>query len=151
MSFFSSAINDKTKRVRRQILLEIQNKSKTIDHVFFVSQQLATPLLTGTDFCILLEAMIGFWRKKVTLTVDRQRKTDFVYKMTGATARDGEPSDRDSSQTENSVYSLDRPTCTIMTLQGWTLPYAQPNWQIDRSSVSAPWVKICIGVMESLM
>jgi hypothetical protein len=83
-----SAFSDKTKRVTRQILLEIQFKSKVIDHVFFVSQQLATPLLTGTDFCILLEAVIDFSRKKVTLTVDGQtEETDFVYEMTGARAR----------------------------------------------------------------
>ena len=98
-----SAFSDKTKRVKRQILLEIQFRSKVIDHVFLVSGQLATPLLIGTDFCTLLEAVIDFSRKKVTLIIDgRREEVDFVDEKIGAGARDCNPSDRDSRQTANS-------------------------------------------------
>jgi hypothetical protein len=120
-----SAFSDKTKRVKRQILLEVQFRSEVIDHVFLVSGQLATPLLIGTDFCTLLQAVIDFSRKKVTLTIDgRREKVDFVYDKIGAGTRDANPSDRDSKQTANSqsVHSpnmnhkdsagLDRTLCT---------------------------------------
>jgi hypothetical protein len=54
-----SAFNDKSRRVKRQILLPVKLGTVTIDHVFLVSPQLLTSAILGIDFFINTAAIIN--------------------------------------------------------------------------------------------
>jgi hypothetical protein len=45
-----SAFNDKSRRVKRQILLPVKLGTVTVDHVFLVSPKLLTSAILGIDF-----------------------------------------------------------------------------------------------------
>ena len=55
-----SAFGGKSKRIRRQVMLELKFGNNHIDHVFLISEQLVTPILVGLNFCIDQGLVIDF-------------------------------------------------------------------------------------------
>jgi hypothetical protein len=75
-----SAFGGKSKRIRRQVMLELEFENNRIDHVFLISGQLVTPILFGLNFCIEQGLVIDFSRRKFTLDVDGEAlELDFAY------------------------------------------------------------------------
>jgi hypothetical protein len=55
-----SAFNEKSRRVKRQILVHVDLGTVCIDHVFLVSSQLLASAILGVDFFISTSAIINF-------------------------------------------------------------------------------------------
>jgi hypothetical protein len=47
-----SAFTGRTKRVKRQALVQLQIDNVSLDQIILISPQLVTPLLLGMDFCM---------------------------------------------------------------------------------------------------
>ena len=64
-----SAFNERSKRIRKQALLEIQTGDSTVDHVVLLSPQLLTDSILGLDFLIDHAAEISFPDRTVSLKI----------------------------------------------------------------------------------
>ena len=76
-----SAFNDKSKRVKKQALLEVNIGDTKLDHVVLLSAQLLTEAILGLDFLINYEAEISFPERRITLRVNEEV---FNFEFTGA-------------------------------------------------------------------
>ena len=67
-----SAFNDKSKRVKKQALLEVNIGTTKLDQVVLLSAQFLTEVILGIDFLINYEAEISFPERRITLTVNEE-------------------------------------------------------------------------------
>ena len=67
-----SAFNDKSKRVKKQALLEVNIGGTKLDQVVLLSGQLLTEAILGLDFLVEYEAEISFPQRKITLRVNEE-------------------------------------------------------------------------------
>jgi hypothetical protein len=65
-----SAFNDKSRRVKRQILVPVKLGTVCTDHVFLVSSQLLTSAILGVDFFINNSVIINFPGRCALFKVD---------------------------------------------------------------------------------
>jgi hypothetical protein len=72
-----STFNDKSWRVKRQIILPVKLGTVSIDHVFLVSPQLLTSVILGTDFFINTSAIINFPERCAVFQVDNETRHSF--------------------------------------------------------------------------
>ena len=76
-----SAFNDKSKRVKKQALLEVNIGGTKLDQVVLLSAKLLTETILGLDFLINYETEIIFPERKITL---RLNEDVFNFEFTGA-------------------------------------------------------------------
>ena len=76
-----SAFSDKSKRVKKQALLEVNNGGPKLDQVVLLSAQLLTEAVLGLDSLINYEAEISFPERRITLIVNEEV---FNFEFTGA-------------------------------------------------------------------
>jgi hypothetical protein len=67
---FVSAFNNKSKRVKKQRLLEVNTGETQLDQVVLLSAQLLTEAILGLDFLISYEAEISFPERRITLRIN---------------------------------------------------------------------------------
>jgi len=67
-----SAFNDRSKRIRKQALLEIQIDDSTVDQVVLLSPQLLTNAILGLDFLIDHAAELSFPDRTVSLKINEK-------------------------------------------------------------------------------
>ena len=67
-----SAFNERSKRIRKQALLEIQIGDSAVDQVVFLSPQLLTDAILGLDFLVDNEAEISFPNRTVSLEINEK-------------------------------------------------------------------------------
>ena len=67
-----SAFNERSKRIRKQALLEIQIGDSTVDQVVLISPQLLTDTILGLDFLIDHAAEISFPDRTVSLMINEK-------------------------------------------------------------------------------
>jgi len=65
-----SAFNERSKRIRKQALLEIQIDDSTVDQVVLLTPQLLTDAILGLDFLIDHAAEIRFPDRTVSLMIN---------------------------------------------------------------------------------
>ena len=75
-----SAFNDKSKRVKKQAMLEVNIGGTKVDQVVLISTQLLTEAILGLDFLINYETEISFPERRITLRVHEV----FNFKFAGA-------------------------------------------------------------------
>jgi len=80
-----SAFNDKSKRVKKQALLEVNIGTTKLDQVVLLSAQLLTEVILGTDFLINYEAEISFPERRIALTVN-EGVFNFQFASAGETS-----------------------------------------------------------------
>jgi len=76
-----SAFNDKSKRVKKQALLEVNIGGTKLDQVVLLSAQLLTEAILGLDFLINYETEISFPERRITLRVHEEV---FDFEFAGA-------------------------------------------------------------------
>ena len=76
-----SAFNDKSKRVKKQALLEVNIGGTKLDQVVLLSAQLLTEAILGLDFLINYETEISFPERRITLRVHEEL---FDFEFAGA-------------------------------------------------------------------
>jgi hypothetical protein len=76
-----SAFNNRSKRVKKQALLEVDIGSTKLGQVMRLSTQLLTEAILGLDFLTNYQAEISFPERKVTLRADEEV---FNSEFTGA-------------------------------------------------------------------
>ena len=81
-----SAFNEKSKRIKKQALLEVKIGSLKIVQVVLLSAQLLTEMILGIDFLTNYEAEISFPERRLTLRINEE-KVSFRF------AQEGEGSD----------------------------------------------------------
>ena len=65
-----SAFNNKSRRVRKQALLEFSIGNTKVDQIVLLSSQLLTDAILGIDFLISYEAEISFLGRSITLRIN---------------------------------------------------------------------------------
>jgi hypothetical protein len=65
-----AAFSRKTHRVRKQVFLTLKFGDIHIDQIFYVSEQLQTPMLIGYYFCITNGIILDFQKGKLILQND---------------------------------------------------------------------------------
>jgi len=80
-----SAFNDKSKRVKKQALLEVTIETTKLDQVVLLSAQLLTEVILGIDFLINYEAEISFPERRIMLTVN-EGVFNFQFTSAGETS-----------------------------------------------------------------
>jgi hypothetical protein len=110
-----SAFGGKSKRIRKQVMLELKFENKRIDHVFLISGQLVTPILLGLNFCTEQGLVIDFSRKKFALNVDGEAlELDFASATKAHNAsKVGDPECRQVSEVKH--LPTPQPTLTQTT------------------------------------
>jgi hypothetical protein len=73
-----SAFNDRSKRVKKQALLEVNIRGTNLDQVVLLSAQLLTEAILGLDFLINCEAEISFPERRITLRVNEVFNFEFT-------------------------------------------------------------------------
>jgi hypothetical protein len=76
-----SAFNNKSKRVKKQALLEVNIGGTKLDQVVLLSVQLLTEAILGLEFLINYEAEICFPERRITPRVNEEI---FNFEFTGA-------------------------------------------------------------------
>ena len=76
-----SAFNDKSKRVKKQALLEVNIGGTKLEQVVLLSAQLLTEAILGLDFLINYGVEISFPEQRITLRVNEEV---FNFEFTGA-------------------------------------------------------------------
>jgi hypothetical protein len=76
-----SAFNDKSRRVKKQALLEVNTGGTKLDQVLLLSAQLLTEAILGLDFLINYETEISFPERRITLRVNEEL---FIFEFVGA-------------------------------------------------------------------
>jgi len=79
--YLVSAFNDKSKRVKKQALLEVNIGGTKLEQVVLLSAQLLTEAILGLDFLINYGVEISFPERRITLRV---KKEVFNFEFTGA-------------------------------------------------------------------
>jgi hypothetical protein len=72
---WESAFTVRTKRVKRQTVIQLQIDNILIDQIFLISSQLVTPLLLGVDFC-MDNLVIDFPKKTIIINADEESATE---------------------------------------------------------------------------
>jgi len=65
-----SAFSNRSKRVKKQALLEVNNGDTKLDQVVLLSVQLLIEAILGLEFLINYEAEIGFPERRITPRVN---------------------------------------------------------------------------------
>ena len=76
-----SAFNNKSKRVEKHTLLDVNIEGTKLDQELLLSAQLITEAFLGLDFLINYEAEINFPERRITLRV---KEEVFNFEFTGA-------------------------------------------------------------------
>ena len=75
-----NAFNNKSKRVKKQALLEVNTGGTNLDRVVLLSAQLLTEAILGLDFLISYGAEISFPERRITPRINEEI---FIFKFTG--------------------------------------------------------------------
>jgi hypothetical protein len=73
-----SAFTGRTKRVKRQGLIQLKVNNNLLDQIFLISSQLVTPLLIGKDFCMDNHVVIDFPKKAILINADAKESATEV-------------------------------------------------------------------------
>lgn len=65
-----SAFTGRTKRFKRQALVQIQINNVSFDQIILISPQMAKPLLLGMDFCMDNNVVIDFPKETIVISAD---------------------------------------------------------------------------------
>ena len=71
-----NAFTGRTKRVKRQALVQLQINNVSLDQISSISTQLVTPLLLGMDFCMDNKVVIDFPKKTIVIKADDESATE---------------------------------------------------------------------------
>jgi hypothetical protein len=74
-----SAFNDRSKRVKKQAMLEINIGDKRVDQIVLLTNKLLTDAILGLDFLISCDAEISFPGRKVSLMINGEMHNLEVY------------------------------------------------------------------------
>ena len=78
-----SAFTGRTKRVKRQALIQLRIRNISVDQIILISPQLVTPLLLGMDFCVDNRIVIDFPKETIIINTNDDESATEVNLVNG--------------------------------------------------------------------
>jgi len=125
-----SVFTGRTKRVKRQALVQLQIYNVSLHQIILISPQLVTPLLLGMDFCMDNNVAIYFPTKPIVIDADDEESATEIDLV---------------NERRNIDSNTDSPLSRAINLDTADLP---PTPQLDRMvnrSIPDPPIILCNG------
>jgi hypothetical protein len=135
-----SAFNERSKRVKKQAMLEVNISDKRADQIVLLSNQLLTDAILGLDFLISCDAEISFPEGKISLMIKGE-----IHKLEMYGVQDV-GNDDDNARQSTETHHSDPGLMLLMALNRPTLRADKELGQ--RQHTELTWILSGSGIVE---